>query len=137
MRITIICACIALLMSSCATGRIELPEKYVLDDQLESVSYISKYEGHIGWEIVDGQSFILQTRPSDYYLIVLQIPAPSLPFTESISISSSGSMVRAGMDSVTLLQQTPKDPPYIIEKIYHLKEREQVRTIKEQIKAVK
>ena len=137
MRITALCMCTALLMSSCATGGIELPEKYNLDNQLESVSYISKYQGYIGWEMVDRQSFVLQTSPSDYYLIVLQIPAPDLPFSESISISSSGSMVRAGMDTITLLRQSLKVPPYIIEKIYHLKGKEQVRTIREQIRAVK
>ena len=80
--------CTALLMSSCATGGIELPEKYNLDNQLESVSYISKYQGYIGWEMVDRQSFVLQTSPSDYYLIVLQIPAPDLPFTMASSLTS-------------------------------------------------
>ena len=137
MRITVVCTCIALLMSSCATGRIELPAKYVLDDQLESVSYISKYQGYSGWEMVDRQSFILQTGPGNYYLIVLQVPVPDLSFSESISISSSGSMVRAGMDTVTVLGQSIKGPPYKIEKIYSFEGREQVQTIKEQIRAVK
>ena len=137
MRITIICTCITLLISSCATGRIELPEKYVMDNQLESVSYISKYQGYSGWDMVDRQSFILQTGPGDYYLIVLQIPAPDLPFSESISISSSGSMVRAGMDTVTVLGQSSNGLPYKIEKIYSFEGREQVQTIKEQIRAVK
>lgn len=137
MKGTIICLCIALLMSSCATGRIELPEKYALDSQLESVSYISKYQGYFSWDMVDYQSFILETSPSTFYLIVLQRAASELPFSESIRISNSGSRVRAGMDTVTVLGPSVKGPPYIIEKIYRLKDREQVRSIREQIRAVK
>ena len=137
MRIATICMCVALLMSSCATGRIELPEKYVLDNQIESVSHISKYQGYSSWDTVDNQSFILQTSPSNYYLIVLQIAVTEERFSESIKISSSGSRVRAGMDTVTFLGQSVKYPPYRIEKIYRLKDREQVRTIREQIRAVK
>ena len=137
MRIATICMCVALLMSSCATGRIELPEKYVLDNQIESVSHISKYQGYSSWDTVDNQSFILQTSPSNYYLIVLQIAATEQRFSESIKISSSGSRVRAGMDTVTFLGRSIKGPPYRIEKIYRLKDREQVRTIREQIRAVK
>ena len=137
MRITTICMCIALLMSSCATGRIELPEKYVFDNQLESVSYISKYQGYSSWDGIDNQSFILQTSPSEYYLIVLQIVATEMPFSESIRISSSASRVRAGMDRVTFLGQSGTRQPYTIEKIYRLKDREQVRTIREQISTVK
>ena len=137
MRIATICMCVALLMSSCATGRIELPEKYALDNQLESVSYISKYQGYSGWDMLDNQSFILQTSPSNYYLIVLQIAVTEERFSESIKISSSGSRVRAGMDTVTFLGQPIKGPSYRIEKIYRLKDREQVQTIREQIRAVK
>jgi len=137
MRITTICMCVALLISSCATGRIELPEKYVLDDQLESVAYISKYQSYSSWDMVDNQSFILQTSPSEYYLIVLQIVATEMPFSESIRISSSASRVRAGMDRVTFLGQSGTRQPYTIEKIYRLKDREQVQTIREQIRTVK
>ena len=131
--------CIALLMSSCATGRIERIEApvYFLDNQLESVTYISKYQGYSSWDGIDNQSFILQTRPSKYYLIVLQEPATEMPFSESIRISSSGSRVRAGLDRVTFLRQSGTRQPYTIEKIYRLEDREQVRTIREQLRAVK
>ena len=129
--------CIALLMSSCAMGRIELPEKYALDNQLESISHISKYQGYFSWDMVDNQSFILETGPSKYYLIILQIAVPELPFTESIRITSSGSRIQAGMDTVTFLGQSVKGPPYVIEKIYRLKDREQVQAIRAQIRSVK
>jgi len=137
MRITTFCMCIALFVASCATGGIELPEKYVLDDQLESVPDISKYQGYTSWDAVDSQSLILQTSPSNYYLIVLQTRASELRFSEAIRISSSGSRVRAGMDTVTVLRRSVKGPPYRIEKIYRLKGREQVQTIREQIRAAK
>jgi hypothetical protein len=127
----------ALFVLACATGGIDLPEKYNLDNQLESVSYISKYQGYTSWDAIDNQSFILQTSPSSYYLLILQIPATELRFSESIRISSSGSRVRAGMDTVTLLGRSIKGPPYMIEKIYRLKGREQVQTIREQIRALK
>jgi len=139
MRITTICMCIALLMLSCATGRIERLDlsAVLLDNQLESVTYISKYQGYSSWDGLDNQSFILQTSPSKYYLIVLQRPATEMPFSESISISSSGSRVRAGMDRVTFLGYSVERQPYWIEKIYRLKDREQARTIKEQIRTMK
>lgn len=125
---------IIIFISACATGQIKLPEKYIIDNQFESVSYISKYQPFINWERVDSQSFVLQTAPSDYYFIVLQIPAHDLLFTEYISISSSGSRIRAGLDRVTVLGQTVQYPPYTIERIYKLKGREQVQNIKAQIR---
>jgi hypothetical protein len=131
--ITINALLVLLLISSCTTGRIKLPEKYIMDDQYELVSHISNYK-LMNWEKVDKQSFILQTSPSDYYLIVLQVPAPDLMFTEFISISSSASRVQTGLDSVTLLDRPIKDPPYTIERIYKIKGREQVRNIKAQIR---
>ncbi|MDB9823017.1 DUF6491 family protein [Deltaproteobacteria bacterium] len=124
---------VILLISACATGTIKLPEKYIMDNQLELVSHISRYH-FMGWDRIDKQSFILQTSPGDYYLIVLQIPADDILFSDSISISSSGSRVQAGLDRVTLLGQTIKHPPYTIERIYRIKGREQVQTIKAQIR---
>ena len=68
-----------LLASTYAAASKWMPEKYELDNQLTKVDKISN-TSLIGWEKIDNQSFILQSSPSTYYLIVLSSPAWSLPF---------------------------------------------------------
>ncbi len=121
---------LTLFLSSCATTSFKTAEKYNLDNQLEPVSEILKYN-LMGWETVDNQSFILQTAPSQYYLIILTHPADQLMFTETISITHTGDMVKPGYDSVTVFAP-PLTQKYVIYKIYKLKDREQIDTIRKQ-----
>ena len=123
---------LSLFISSCAAGLLPLPEKYSLDGQLEPVTKIYKY-GLIEWEKVDQQSLILRTGPSDYYLLVLMIPAYELPFTDIIRLSSTGTMIRAGMDEVILSAPGDINVRYIIERIYRIKGNKQMLEIKKQL----
>jgi hypothetical protein len=107
-------------------------EKYDLDDQLERVNEIYKYRLD-SWQTVDRQSLIVQTGPSDYYLIILRRPSNEILFSESISISTSGSSVRSGFDQVTILE-ADMDYGYLISKIYKLKDSQQAREIKKQLR---
>lgn len=116
---------------ACATGSLKSEGKYDLEDQLEPVSEIIRYN-LMGWEAVDNQSLILQTAPSKNYLIVLRRPAENLMYSESISISHTGDMVKPGFDEVTVFS-SPFSDNYVIDKIYKLENRDQINAIRKQL----
>jgi len=117
--------------SVCAAAPAEIPAKYNLDNQLEKVSEISKYN-FMSWDKVDKQSFILQTSPSDFYLIVLSNPSDRLLFSESIQIPDTNSMVKPGYNNVIVKGNGFKDT-CIINKIYRFKDSKQVKEIRDQL----
>lgn len=119
------------IASLCAAAWAGAPEKYNLDNQLEKVDEISKYN-FMGWETVDTQSFVLQTSTSDYYLIVLSSPSYELPFSESIQIPSAEVKVRPGFNKVIVHDHGSK-MSYLIDKIYKFKDSKQVKKIKDQL----
>ena len=119
------------ITSACATTQWKIAEKYNLDDQLEVVSDITRYN-LMSWETVDNQSFILQTSPAQFYLIVLTVPSDDLVFAETISISHTGDMVKPGYDKVTVFGRT-KSESFVIDKIFKLKDRKQIKAIKAQL----
>jgi len=119
-------------LSACATAPSDTSGKYNLDDQLEPVTEIVKYN-LMSWEVIDSRSFILQTAPSQFYLIVLIRPSDQLPFAETISITNTGDMVKPGYDKVTVYG-SPQVDTFVIEKIYKLENREQGNAIKEQLR---
>ncbi len=123
---------ILLILSSCTTASMALPEKYSLDDQLERVTGISRYRV-TEWHEVDQQSLIIKTGLSEYYLLVLDIPSNLLLFTDRISITSSASTILAGFDRVTLYYPGSLMDSYKIERIYRIKDRKQMRSIKKQL----
>lgn len=129
-QIAIFCI-LSLITSACATMPMGTAEKYNLDGQLEPVSEITKYN-LMGWETVDRQSFVLQTSPSQYYLIVLIRPSEHLVFSESIGISHTGDLVKPGYDRVTVYSSSNTDT-YVIDKIFKLKDREEIKAIKAQL----
>lgn len=121
-----------LTLSACAGGPINLAEKYKnLDNQLEPVSDISRFN-LMNWEKVDNQSLILQTSPDSFYLILLRRPAHDLMFTETISVSNTGDMVKPGYDRVTVFGTTQTED-YVIHKIFKLKDRKTATQIREQL----
>jgi len=120
------------IVSACATTSAPIAEKYDLDDQLEPVSEVVRYN-LMDWNAIDSQSFILQTAPNQFYLIVLNRPADQLMFTETIGISHTGADVKPGYDKVTVYS-SPKSEDYVIHKIYKLKDREEADAIREQLK---
>ncbi len=65
---------LSLVALSCATvPPPALPDKYNLDDELESVDQISTFRVP-RWQNVDKQSIILRVNWRDYYLLVLRRP---------------------------------------------------------------
>jgi hypothetical protein len=119
------------IISACATTSQQTAGKYDLADQLEPVSEILRYN-LMGWETVDSRSFILQTAPSRYYLIVLTRPSDQLVFTESISITHTGAMVKPGYDKVTVYG-SPYNETFVIDKIFKLEGRDQANAIRKQL----
>jgi hypothetical protein len=108
-----------------------IPAKYDLDKQLEKVDSIYKYK-FMSWEKVDNQSFVVQTSPSDYYLIVLSSPSDKILFSENIRIDSTNDMVRPGFNNVYVRSSGMTDE-YIINKIYKFKDYKQVQEIEVQL----
>ena len=85
------------------------------------------------WIAVDQQSLIIQPGPREYYLLVLQIPAPELLFSEDISIYSMGNVIKAGADSVQFPDHNV-NLRYPIIRIYKIDSPEQMRAIRDQLK---
>ena len=118
-------------LSACASTPIKTPEKYDLADQLKPVSEILKYN-IMNWYAVDNQSLIVQTAPSQYYLIVLLRPSTQLLFSEYISISNTGSVVKQGFDKVTVYS-SPYIDSFVIDKIFKLEGRDQAKAVTKQL----
>ena len=119
-------------LSACATAPSDTSGKYDLDGQLEPVTEVLKYN-LMSWDAIDSRSFILQTAPSQFYLIVLIRHSDQLPFAETISITSTGAVVKPGYDKVTVYG-SPQVDTFVIDKIYKLENREQGTAIKEQLR---
>lgn len=115
----------------CTTALAEMPTKYNLDNQLQKVDSIYKYK-YMSWDKIDNQSFVLQTGPSDYYLIVLSSKSDKLLFTERVRINSTNNMVRPGYNNVIVNGNGFKEE-YIINKIYKFKDATQVKEIEAQL----
>jgi len=120
-----------ILLSACATTTLTGTDKYNLDNQLESVSEITKFN-MMSWDDVDRNSFVLQATPSEYYLFVLNTPSDELPFAENIHVSATGSFVKPGFNNVTVYGINSKRD-YVIKKIYKFKNYEQVKEITKQL----
>jgi hypothetical protein len=120
------------VISACAAGNTKIPEKYNLDRQLEQVSTIFKY-GITDWKKVDNQSLLLQRGPGEYYLIVLKTPAMELPFRSGIKFSSTGDMIRAGLDDVIFYNGANMKLSYPIDRIYRIRGTEQMLAIRDQL----
>ena len=117
-----------IMVASCATTPMSLPEKYNLDNKLEKVDQIATFRKP-DWEEVDNQSIILRTSWKDFYLLVLDRPMTTmLPFT--IGISSTISTITAGSDQIIVIESGIAQF-YTIEKIYKLTGRKQADEIKE------
>jgi hypothetical protein len=123
-----------ILISGCATGNIQMPQKYALEDQLERVDWIYKQRIR-DWEKVDNQSLIIEISPGAYYLMVLKMPARELLFQNRISLSSTGSRIRAGLDDL-ILYNAHMRVRYPIEKIFKIRGRTQMHSVRDQLTGI-
>ena len=151
-----------IMVVSCATTPHALPEKYKLDDYLESVNQISAFRD-IDCELVDNQSILLEVNWNDYYLLVLRRPILIKYSQLSISIDNTASRDRAystqrvvsqnrdsdkssfhqapsniasiaaGYDKIVVMEYADAEY-YVIEKIYKLEGKEQAEEVKERLR---
>jgi hypothetical protein len=84
------------------------------------------------WTEVDHQSLIIRTGPSEYYLLVLDRPAPEIMFSEDISIYSMNNVLKAGADYVEFPRYN-NNIRYTIERIYKINGLEQMHAIRHQL----
>jgi hypothetical protein len=119
---------IMLIASACATSPATIPPKYNLDNQLENVPNISRFK-IMSWDNVDNQSFVLQTGPNDYYLIVLESMCHTLPFASTIKISDDRSPIWPSYSNVIVNDDGWEDS-YMINRIYKFKDYTQVEAIR-------
>lgn len=131
----IIIAILSVLVMACATGPIKLPDKYNFDNKLEEVEEIYSFRID-SWMSVDYQSLILKANVGDYYLIVLQRPAVSLPFSEAIGLTLTINKLQSGFDEIIVVDSFGSES-YIIEKIYKLKDRQHASEIKRQLRKIR
>ena len=120
------------IIASCATTPLAIPEKYNLGNQLEEVKEIIKYKV-TSWETVDTQSIILRANVNDYYLLVLDRPLIGIITSERIGISSTVSSIKSGYDKIYVKGDTGLEY-YTIDRIYKLKGRDQAKEIKERFR---
>jgi hypothetical protein len=120
------------MATACATMPVTLAEKYNLDNELEEATEIYNFQIK-SWEPIDNQSLIFRANVNDYYLIILQRPALSLPFSENIGVTLTVDKVKPGYDNV-VVKDSAGIESYIIHKIYKLKDRQQVKEIKKRLR---
>jgi hypothetical protein len=121
---------IMFLTVSCVTTLQPVPEKYNFDNKLEKVERIVTFEEPT-WEKLDTQSIILKAAFNDNYLLILQRPISNIHLR--IGIPGTGSTITAGHDRVVVTENT--GPLfYTIDKIYRIKDKEQLKEIRELLK---
>ncbi len=86
------------------------------------------------WIEVDQQSLIVQTSPGKYYLLVLQISAPQLKFSEDISIYCMGNVIKAGSDYIQFPDYNV-NLRYPIIRIYRINGSAQMSAIRDQLRS--
>jgi hypothetical protein len=121
----------SILIVSCTGSMTQLPQKYALDTRLKQVKSIYKY-GLSQWKAFNDQSLIIETSTGSYYLIVLKRPSPELSLHKTITLSSSGDMIRAGADDVIIDNGPRIRLIYPIDQIYQITDEELMRALKDQ-----
>ena len=125
---------VSLLVMACATAPVKVPDRYNFDNELQEQKAVSNLQIK-GWESIDNQSLILITNINDYYLVILQHPAISLPFAESVGITVTVDRVKSGFDRVIVADSSGTES-YIIQKMYKLTGEKQKIEIKKRLKSM-
>ena len=123
---------VSLLAMACATTPLKVPEEYNFDNELTAATEISNFRID-SWESIDHQSLIIRTNVNDYYLVILQRPATSLPSSERIGITVTVDRVKSGFDNIVVSDSYGTES-YVIHKMYKLTGEEHKKEIKERLK---
>ena len=120
-----------IMVAACSTGKANMT-KYDFGNELTEATAISNFRIK-SWESIDYQSLIIITNINDYYLLILQRPTRSLPFSEDIGITITADRARPGYNNIVVADSAGVES-YIIQKMYKLKGRDQAREIKKRLK---
>ncbi|MCF7980511.1 MAG: DUF6491 family protein [Pseudomonadales bacterium] len=118
----------------CVAKPVAIDEKYIFT-QFESVKRFSKFTVD-SWQVIDNRSLIIQTSPNRYYLLILDRKLNDLKFAEVIQLTSTGGSIHAKFDCVKVKTSNCHSEPMAatIKVIYQLNGREDVITVKQQIR---
>ena len=122
-----------LLVGGCASTEAnkQRDAMYTFAD-LEQVNSIDNFRMD-GWERVDRYSIIVNVRPKQNYLLILNGGLNDLKFAQGLAISSTMGKVEAGFDSVSTVQEPMLKSQ--IKRIYKLEDKQQKNEIKAKIEA--
>ncbi|MCL1147532.1 DUF6491 family protein [Shewanella sp. 10N.261.52.F9] len=124
---------VLMVLSGCASTEAnkERDAMYTFPD-LEQVNSIDNFRMD-GWESVDKYSVIVDSRPRQSYLLILNGGSNDFNFAQGLLVTSSLGKVTAGFDTVSTVQD-----PMIksqIKRIYKLEDKQQKNEIKAKIEA--
>ncbi|NNE36854.1 MAG: hypothetical protein HKN08_01010, partial [Gammaproteobacteria bacterium] len=115
------------------TTPLVVDQKYSFPE-FESVHSISHYRIN-NWQHIDSQSLIVQTAPSEYYLVVLRSKIRDMSFSERVSFTSTGTQIQAKFDCVQVNDiRCSAGQASPIEKIYRLNSKADVSYVREKIR---
>jgi len=97
----------ALLLGACATGGLSDTERLAMYRAAAGAPVESfHYPGRIqGWFPLGDSALVVDTRPSQAYLLELMGTCPDLEFAQAITVSNLAGRVHARFDTVTVLGQ--------------------------------
>ncbi|NLA74537.1 MAG: hypothetical protein GX846_03525 [Deltaproteobacteria bacterium] len=123
---------VSLLLTACATTPFKVADRYNFDNELKEAKEISSLRIK-SWESIDVQSLIIENDLKDYYLLILNRPAPALPSAESIGVTRTVNKIKKGFDNIVVPDSSGTES-YIIHNIYKLESRDQATEIKNRLK---
>ncbi|MGS0681767.1 DUF6491 family protein [Shewanella sp. 125m-7] len=100
--------------------------------QLEQVNSIDNFRMD-GWESIDRYSIIVNSRPRQSYLLILNSGLNDLNFAQGLLVSSTMGQVSVGFDSVSTLDEPMMKAQ--IKRIYRLENQEQKDAVIAKIKS--
>jgi Family of unknown function (DUF6491) len=71
---------------------------------INSFSWLGRYDS---WEPIGNNQLVVYTTPFDAYLLTVNPPCTDLPWANSIGLTSTGSTVSTGFDSVKVGRSIP------------------------------
>ncbi|PKG55890.1 DUF6491 family protein [Shewanella sp. GutDb-MelDb] len=124
---------LAIVLAGCAATEASKERAAMYEfPELEQVNSIDNFRMD-GWEEIDKYSLIVNSRPREIYLLILNGGNNDLKFAQGLLITSTLGKVEVGFDSVST-----RDNPqlkYNIKRMYRIKDKAEKELIKQQILA--
>ncbi len=122
---------IAALLTGAGGMSAKIKDKYNFDNELKQAKGVVNAK-ILNWDTIDPQSLIIRTDANDYYLVILDQPAPSLPFKDHVDMQLRIEKAMPGSDDLIITDAMHMEL-YPVCRIYSLRNLEQANKIKGQI----